>query len=104
MDLADLTWTCHVCGDERPDRFISVHKAQNVSPSGISFQVNTRYCNDRAQCAAGAPAALSIGTKRTGSVSATETEAPEGPGVALRPAGRQREAPVHRDRRGVRRR
>lgn len=47
-----LTWTCHVCGDERPDDKISVLtkplviNGQEV-PGG---QQNIRYCNDRPEC------------------------------------------------------
>lgn len=55
MSLADLTWTCHVCGDERPDRAISV--AQHVTPimGGRTHMTrNVRYCNDRESCAAAA--------------------------------------------------
>lgn len=51
--MTELTWTCHVCGDERPDRFISVC-VKDVGPEfgfypGIMKQ-NVRYCNDREYC------------------------------------------------------
>lgn len=45
-----LTWTCHVCGDERPDDKISVH-SRPVMRGTIEFQENVRYCNDRPACA-----------------------------------------------------
>lgn len=55
--MDDLTWRCHVCGAERPDARISVHitdlSAQHGWPPG-TFTENTRYCNDRPACAAGA--------------------------------------------------
>ena len=49
-----LTWTCHVCGDERPDDKISVASATFPIGRGIdaSGTVNRRYCNDRPACAA----------------------------------------------------
>lgn len=51
------SWTCHVCGDERPDERISVYKTEvRTTPSGVQFSAHVRYCNDRAACAAGAPA------------------------------------------------
>lgn len=49
----ELTWTCHICKDERPDRKISVHKrdisAQMCLPAG-TWTENVRYCNDRESC------------------------------------------------------
>jgi hypothetical protein len=49
-----LTWTCHVCGDERPDGQISV-VSEMFTIGGAEGQVNLRYCNDRAGCASRAP-------------------------------------------------
>lgn len=49
MNLADLTWTCHACGDERPDAAISVHKT-TTTRSGVEMTQNVRYCNDRPRC------------------------------------------------------
>lgn len=43
---APLTWTCHCCGDERPDAAVSVHK---VAVDSV-LTVNVRYCNDRPAC------------------------------------------------------
>lgn len=51
----DLTWTCHICGDERPDARISVFKKPSVLPGGATMTQNVRYCNDRPDCLAGAP-------------------------------------------------
>ena len=51
------SWTCHVCGDERPDALISVHKTDRSEefgfPSGTWVE-NVRYCNDRPACIEGA--------------------------------------------------
>ena len=51
--MGELTWKCHVCGEERPDRFISVFKTdiskQHGLPEGTMIQ-NVRYCNDRINC------------------------------------------------------
>jgi hypothetical protein len=46
----DMRWTCHVCGDERPDSAISVFKRKH----GENITENIRFCNDRQACAAGA--------------------------------------------------
>ena len=56
--MNDLTWTCHVCGDGRPDATISVHKIDRSKEHGLPplhYVVNIRYCNDRAACREGAP-------------------------------------------------
>lgn len=48
-----MTWTCHVCGDERPDEKISVYtKAGRIG--AVEFSQNIRYCNDRIECESGA--------------------------------------------------
>lgn len=48
-------WTCHVCGDYRPDAAISVYSSTIMLGAGIPMQQNVRYCNDRPECVAGAP-------------------------------------------------
>lgn len=53
-----ITWTCHICHEERPDAAIGV-RATDVSeehglPKGTMLQ-NVRYCVDRPACAAAAP-------------------------------------------------
>jgi len=54
FDPATLTWTCHVCHEERPDAAISVlSKPIEVAPGVVATQ-NVRYCNDRPSCIAGA--------------------------------------------------
>jgi hypothetical protein len=48
-----ITWTCHICGDRRPDHFISVaHRKVDMTPTGHRqvVQINARYCNDRSDC------------------------------------------------------
>lgn len=63
--LDDLTWTCHVCHDERPDRLISVLSTKHLlGPAKVEVQVNVRYCNDRPECVAGAPDVNMLGGAR----------------------------------------
>ena len=54
VDRHDLTWTCHVCGEERPDKKISIRtrdiSAEYNLPPGTVTE-NIRYCNDRRSCA-----------------------------------------------------
>lgn len=54
--MKGLTWTCHVCGDERPDSAISVCSKTEKLGGVIPMTVNVRYCNDRRACLIGAPA------------------------------------------------
>lgn len=44
-----IYWTCHVCGEERPDRKISVRSTTGLY-NGVEVQQNVRYCNDRKEC------------------------------------------------------
>lgn len=50
-----ITWTCHICGRERPDDRISVYKTdvgvKRGLPPGI-MTMNVRYCNDDEDCIA----------------------------------------------------
>ena len=49
----ELTWKCHVCGEERPDAFISVRTKDMSEEYGLpigTFKQNVRYCNDRPKC------------------------------------------------------
>ncbi len=52
------SWTCHICGKERPDNKISVHtidtSKEHDFPSGTMKQ-NVRYCNDNEECIKKAP-------------------------------------------------
>lgn len=47
------TWTCHVCGDERPDENIAVLRSHKRFGTVVLSQ-NVRYCVDRLECAEGA--------------------------------------------------
>lgn len=55
MNQESLFWTCHVCGDLRPDAAISVLTTRRRL-HGVEFEENVRYCNDRPACAEGAKA------------------------------------------------
>lgn len=52
LDPSAMTWTCMVCGDERPDAAISVAKRDLSNDGQIvpGATFNLRYCNDRADC------------------------------------------------------
>lgn len=50
-----LTWTCHICGKERPDDKISVHSKPIDLGVGVVTKQNVRYCNDNPDCIAAAP-------------------------------------------------
>lgn len=56
--MVTFKWTCHICGDDRPDERISVHttdvSASHDLPPG-TMKMNVRYCNDRPKCVAAAP-------------------------------------------------
>jgi hypothetical protein len=58
IDLAQLTWPCMVCRDERPDRAISVayRTVAGMEDQFPDARWNVRYCNDRPTCAATAHA------------------------------------------------
>lgn len=50
------SWTCHVCGELRPDVFISVRindKSEEYCLPPGTFQENIRYCNDIGSCIEG---------------------------------------------------
>ena len=51
--MNNLTWTCHICKEERPDDKISVFK-RDLNLRGIIITENVRYCNDRPACIDGA--------------------------------------------------
>lgn len=46
-------WTCHVCGDYRPDALISVVSTRRMV-GGVEVTQNVRYCIDREACVRGA--------------------------------------------------
>jgi hypothetical protein len=45
-----LTWTCHVCGDVRPDNRISVYQRHSMLAGRFPYTENVRYGNDREAC------------------------------------------------------
>lgn len=53
IDGEPVTWTCHACGERRPDLFISVaHRKVDLTKGALRqvVQINARYCNDRPEC------------------------------------------------------
>ena len=50
MNLSDITWTCHICGERRPDNKISVFTSEVDRGFGIVITQNVRYCNDKDTC------------------------------------------------------
>lgn len=52
LNLDDMTWTCMVCADIRPDRFISV-RTHYRDFHGVEVSEHIRYCNDRQECIQG---------------------------------------------------
>lgn len=45
--MDNLTWKCHICGQERPDNKISV----NSRDINEGMCINVRHCNDNPECA-----------------------------------------------------
>lgn len=53
-----ITWTCHVCGRERPDDKIQVYTTDLSHEFGLeigTLRQNVRYCEDNAECVIKAP-------------------------------------------------
>ena len=48
----ELTWTCHVCGDERPDELIGVARF-DWRRGDVRMRTSVRHCLDRPGCEAG---------------------------------------------------
>ncbi len=51
--IGELTWSCHICGEERPDARISVVKTDTSDQYGLplgTVEQNVRYCNDNPDC------------------------------------------------------
>jgi hypothetical protein len=44
-----LEWTCHVCGELRPDDKINVYSRVSTR-FGVELTENVRYCNDKPDC------------------------------------------------------
>lgn len=56
--MNEITWTCHVCGRERPDDRIAVYRTDLSREFGLepgTIGQNVRYCEDNADCILGAP-------------------------------------------------
>lgn len=52
----ELTWTCHICGERRPDALIGVVTTVWEHPAEhIPVTQHVRYCTDRPACVAAAP-------------------------------------------------
>lgn len=52
FDSSAFTWSCDICGKERPDAKISVHKV-DIGPEGLppgTVTRNIKYCNDNPNC------------------------------------------------------
>lgn len=48
-----ITWTCHICKQERSDDKVSVHKRDVSQEYEVPFGTiieNVRYCNDNPDC------------------------------------------------------
>lgn len=48
-----ITWTCHICGEERPNDKISVLSTDLSAEYGFppgTVQQNVRHCNDDVRC------------------------------------------------------
>lgn len=52
--MAEITWSCMVCGRERPDESISVYSETHFM-GRVPLTYNVRYCNDREHCSENAP-------------------------------------------------
>ena len=50
----DLTWTCHICGEERPDDKIGVINRQIIIIPDVIGHENIRFCKDKESCREGA--------------------------------------------------
>lgn len=55
LDPELFHWTCHVCGEMRPDSKISVEtKTVPIKGTESTIEQNIRYCNDKPKCKVGA--------------------------------------------------
>lgn len=43
------SWTCHICGQERPDALIGVWSTKRRY-EGVEMKENVRYCKDNPEC------------------------------------------------------
>jgi hypothetical protein len=54
----DTQWTCHICGENKPDHLISVFSKDTSTDHGLppgTMKENVRYCNDNPACVKAAP-------------------------------------------------
>jgi len=45
--LGTITWTCHICKQERPNDRISVISLPLIIQGRVCGEQNIRYCNDK---------------------------------------------------------
>lgn len=48
--MENLTWTCHICKQERLDEKISVLIKSIIMNGQVCGEQNIRYCNDNPEC------------------------------------------------------
>ena len=46
----NLSWTCHICKEKRPDASISVRSTPLIINGMECGSQNVRYCNDKQSC------------------------------------------------------
>ena len=46
----NLTWKCHICGEDRPDDKISIRTSPLIINGREMGSQNIRYCNDNNDC------------------------------------------------------
>jgi len=52
-----MEWTCHICGETRPDALISVFTTDTSKKYGLppdTMKQNVRFCKDKKSCIEGA--------------------------------------------------
>ena len=59
-----ITWTCHICKEERPDDKISVFTKPIIRDGAVLGAENIRYCNDKPKCIEGAKKFSFFGEKK----------------------------------------
>jgi hypothetical protein len=61
-----ISWTCHICGQERPDDKILVYTTDLSAEFGLQYgtlRQNVRYCEDNPACILGAQTKRLINAK-----------------------------------------
>lgn len=54
IDWENLEWTCHFCGELRPDNLIGVADTTRIMAEVVEVKLTRRYCRDREECIAAA--------------------------------------------------